>query len=228
MTEHTPARRRRHTGGSASRRAPAVEVPATIWAAGINPIEATDQWPTPIVSRGVTEFSHPGDQVLLVPPASAAPGTRPFLAPDTATALTMIDDLGRHSLIERPAGSPDARHPQKPHDEESVALILASFLPPETTPPSSVGEVVALAASRLNPGGVLVVLTRCTHTRDGVLLDPTGSTVAAAQAADLLFLQHIVAVPIAGDAVSAPAINHTRPAQRHRIVHVDITVLLRP
>lgn len=222
MTEHTPVRRRRHTGSSGSRRAPAAEVPSTIWASGTDPIDPTDQWPTPIVSRAVTEFSRPGDQVLLAPPASTAPDT-PFPTPDTADVLAVIDSLGRDSLIERP----DAHQHRPPH-EGAVALVLAGLLAPEATSPSAVDEIVALAATRLNPGGVLVVFTRCTHTRDGVLLDPTGWTVAAGQAADLLFLQHIVAVPIAGDTVAAPGLDNTGHARTHSIVHTDITVLLRP
>ncbi|MGW4069190.1 hypothetical protein [Nocardia grenadensis] len=223
MTEHTPVRRRRHTGSSGSRRAPAAEVPSTIWASGTDPIDPTDQWPTPIVSRAVTEFSRPGDQVLLAPPASTAPET-PSLTPDTAAVLAVIDSLGRDSLIERP----DTHEHRPLHEEGVVALVLASLLPPEATSPSAVDEIVALAATRLNPGGVLVVFTRCTHTRDGVLLDPTGLTVAAGQAADLLFLQHIVAVPIAGDTVATPGPDNTGHARTHSIVHTDITVLLRP
>ncbi|WP_219419426.1 hypothetical protein [Pseudonocardia nigra] len=50
-----------------------------------------------------------------------------------------------------------------------------------------------LAAELLAPGGLLTVLTHSEH-RSGVLVDPTGSVVASAQNADLLYLQHIVMV----------------------------------
>jgi hypothetical protein len=48
-----------------------------------------------------------------------------------------------------------------------------------------------LGANLLAPGGVLAVLTN-SECRGGRLIDPTGSVVASAQAADLLYLQHIV------------------------------------
>jgi hypothetical protein len=48
-----------------------------------------------------------------------------------------------------------------------------------------------LGANLLAPGGVLAVLTH-SECRGGRLIDPTGSVVASAQAADLLHLQHIV------------------------------------
>jgi hypothetical protein len=48
-----------------------------------------------------------------------------------------------------------------------------------------------LGANLLAPGGVLAVLTH-SERRGGRLIDPTGSVVASAQAADLLYLQHIV------------------------------------
>jgi hypothetical protein len=48
-----------------------------------------------------------------------------------------------------------------------------------------------LGAKLLAPGGVLAVLTH-SERRGGRLIDPTGSVVASAQAADLLYLQHIV------------------------------------
>jgi hypothetical protein len=48
-----------------------------------------------------------------------------------------------------------------------------------------------LGANLLAPGGVLAVLTHG-ERRGGRLIDSTGAVVASAQAADLLYLQHIV------------------------------------
>ncbi|WP_345613133.1 hypothetical protein [Pseudonocardia adelaidensis] len=48
-----------------------------------------------------------------------------------------------------------------------------------------------LGAKLLTTGGVLAVLTHCEQI-EGRLLDPIGSIVSSAQAADLLYLQHIV------------------------------------
>ena len=67
-----------------------------------------------------------------------------------------------------------------------------------TMPPNSAGarhtDAIALHAAReLRFGGILVVLTHC-HLDSGKLRDPTGPMIAAAQNADLLYLQHIVAV----------------------------------
>ncbi|MEV8438787.1 hypothetical protein AB0425_15540 [Actinosynnema sp. NPDC051121] len=55
-------------------------------------------------------------------------------------------------------------------------------------------DLVALVAARLlRVGGILTTLTHCDWST-GELTDPTGPMVAAAQNADLLYLQHIVAV----------------------------------
>lgn len=67
-------------------------------------------------------------------------------------------------------------------------------------------DLVALfAAHRLQAGGILAVLTHSDWAA-GELTDPTGAVVAAGQNADLLYLQHIVALhaPIhAGQFVAA-------------------------
>ncbi|MEU0514538.1 MULTISPECIES: hypothetical protein [Amycolatopsis] len=55
----------------------------------------------------------------------------------------------------------------------------------------SLEELALLAADRLRCGGTLAVYTHSDWT-EGRLVDPTGLIVAAAQHADLLYLQHIV------------------------------------
>ncbi|MFC9472734.1 hypothetical protein ACFTS5_11110 [Nocardia sp. NPDC056952] len=54
-------------------------------------------------------------------------------------------------------------------------------------PAGAAAQLAALAADDLAEGGVLVALTRCTHTSDGTLIDPTGPVVTAGQNADLLY-----------------------------------------
>jgi hypothetical protein len=57
-------------------------------------------------------------------------------------------------------------------------------------------DLVALVAARLlRVGGILAVLTHCDWPQ-GELIDPTGAVVASAQNADLLYLQHIVALHV--------------------------------
>ncbi|MHA6631144.1 hypothetical protein ACU61A_37400 [Pseudonocardia sichuanensis] len=66
-------------------------------------------------------------------------------------------------------------------------------MPPNPTAARHTDAVALHAARELRFGGILVVLTHC-HLDGGVLRDPTGPMIAAAQNADLLYLQHIVAV----------------------------------
>lgn len=192
-------------------------VPSTLWAAGPDPIDPDDRWPAPIVSRAVTEFCAPGDRVLLVPwPAPATRGPLTVLAPDTAAALTVVDSLGRDARIESGVSGP----------VRANELVLASLLALYSDPVAAADRVVELADARLSEGGLLVVLSRCHHSDDGVLSDPAGAIVAAAQAADLLYLQHIIAAPLHGDTVTGP--DAPVVAVRHAVAHIDLLVFLRP
>lgn len=225
MPRHTPTRRQR--ASACHTRPPKAEVPSTIWATGPDQINASDPWPAPIVTRAVTEFSRPADGVVLLASPTTT-GRRPRLTSGTRAALTTIEDLERSSTIEHLGDRHGTARTRTPHKAGEADLILSSLLPPENTTLSMIDEIIARAAARLAAGGVLVVFTRTTHNRDGVLLDATGATVAAAQAADLLFLQHIVAVPISDGAIVAPVTDATRHTPLHTVAHTDITVLLHP
>ncbi|WP_246128094.1 hypothetical protein [Amycolatopsis rhizosphaerae] len=110
------------------------------------------------------------------------------------------------------------------------------------------GDLVTLAAARmLRVGGILAVLTH-SHWPQGELIDPTGAIVAAAQNADLLYLQHIIAlhVPVRGGRFATEQLNDTddpateeyiratyRAAVRglpapHRRIHSDILAFAQP
>jgi hypothetical protein len=125
-------------------------------------------------------------------------------------------------------------------------LIITSLRPEHGG--GHVSDVVALAAARLlRVGGILAVLTKCDWT-SGELIDPTGAVVAAAQNADLLFFQHIVAVHVPvrdgrfatemltdadGSAVDAGSCAAPRAAVRglpapHRRIHSDVLVFAQP
>ncbi len=108
------------------------------------------------------------------------------------------------------------------------------------------GRIGMLAATALRGGGILAVLTRC-HDQPGPpgapgpLVDPTGAIVAAAQNADLLYLQHIVIptrplTPPHPSPTLSPAVSPPEPSYRgnldtagHRdITHVDLLVFAKP
>lgn len=110
-------------------------------------------------------------------------------------------------------------------------------------------DVVALLAARLlRVGGILAVITHCDWTA-GELVDPTGAVVAAAQNADLLYLQHIIALhaPVRDGRFAvaslaeldgpAAAEEQARTAHRaavrglpapHQRVHSDVLVFAQP
>jgi hypothetical protein len=121
-------------------------------------------------------------------------------------------------------------------------LIITSLRPEHSGDRAS--DLVALLAARLlRVGGILVVLTHCDWTR-GELVDPTGAVVASAQNADLLYLQHIVALhaPVrdgefAAELVARDADEDARMRHRaevrglpapHRRIHSDVLVFAQP
>jgi hypothetical protein len=121
-------------------------------------------------------------------PSLPAPASRPFWtdvadgsnpAPATAPVTSMRPRDGHQLTAE--TGPVDG-----------VDLVIAS-LSPQYVGDHSVDLVALHAAHLLRLGGILVVLTHCDWTT-GELIDPTGLVVAAGQNADLLYLQHIVAL----------------------------------
>jgi hypothetical protein len=119
------------------------------------------------------------------------------------------------------------------------ALVDVAFVD-LTAPAGTVdGRIGMLAAVALRGGGLLAVLTRC-HRQSApgaALVDPTGAIVAAAQNADLLYLQHIVIPtgpllpPRRHPTVSPPQPPDRRdpdPHGRHDIKHIDLLVFAQP
>ncbi|WP_280477829.1 hypothetical protein [Nocardia asiatica] len=207
---------------AATRAAAPVAVPSTLWAAGAQTLDPGDHWPEPILSRAVREFSAPGDRVLLIGwPAPASRGELRVIEPDTAAAMAAVAALGRHG--------DDDPTPRTAADEP-MDLVVASLLADHLDPVAAAEHLAALAVERLAAGGLLVVLGRCRHSRDGVLIDPAGAVVAAAQAADLLYLQHIIAVPVTGTTITAtlPAAAPDSGAARHVVAHTDVFAFLQP
>ncbi|WP_249644393.1 hypothetical protein [Nocardia sputi] len=211
---------------SASSRRPrstsaAVRVPSTLWALGPAPLDPEDRWPDRVLAHAIAEFSEPASRVMLLGwPAPVARGALRIIEPDTAAALAAIGELDRHGL-----DAPTDRN----WSGEPVDLVIASLLADHLAPIAAAEHVTALATEVMALGGLLVVLSRCRHSDSGVLRDPAGSVVAAAQAADLLYLQHIIAAPVSGTTITAaladPAVSGTAP---HIVAHTDVFVFLQP
>lgn len=109
-----------------------------------------------------------------------------------------------HAALRRPA--------------ESAALVVAAVNP------TGVGDDFGVAAAQLlRDGGTLAVITHCDCQR-GQLIDPSGSIVASAQNADLIYLQHIVALhhPIASGHLTRSHRGAAGTSKRHRRVHSDV------
>lgn len=198
----------------------AVRVPSTLWALGSEPLDPGDRWPDRALVHTITEFSAPGARVMLLGwPAPVARGALRIIEPDTAAALSTIGDLGRHGL-DAPA--------DRTWTGEPVDLVVASLLADHLDPIAAAEHITTLATEVLAMGGLLVVFSRCRHSDSGILFDPAGSVVAAAQAADLLYLQHIIAAPISGQIVTATPAPAPSGNARHTVAHTDVFVFLQP
>ncbi|WP_174190069.1 hypothetical protein [Nocardia barduliensis] len=197
-----------------------VAIPSTLWGLGSEPLDPGDRWPDRALVHTITEFSAPGARVMLLGwPAPTERGALRIIEPDTAAALATIGDLGRHGL--------DAPTDRTWRDEP-VDLVIASLLADHLDPIAAAEHITALATEVLAMGGLLVVFSRCRHSDSGTLFDPAGSVVAAAQAADLLYLQHIIAAPISGHQITAPAEPTPSGTARHAVAHTDVFVFLQP
>jgi hypothetical protein len=190
------------------------------------------------------EGLHRTVRVVRVPvdPAATGPGSRPFWAdlvdgldrsPATVSSPSRSDLRG--GVLEGAEGAPP-----------DLDLIITSLRPEDGGDHAS--DLVALVAARLlRVGGILAVITHC-DLPAGELIDPTGAVVASAQNADLLYLQHIIALhtPVregrftveslteldgATDEVQARAAHRAAvrglPAP-HRRIHSDVLVFAQP
>ncbi|WP_189213628.1 hypothetical protein [Actinokineospora fastidiosa] len=172
-------------------------------------------------------------------PTSTGPASRPFWA-DLVTGPTPapapLPTTPEHS-IEVPT----------PHPATGIvrdADLIVTSLPPAHCGDHRADLVALFAAHSLRVGGILAVLTHCDWT-SGELTDPTGAVVAAGQNADLLYLQHIVALhaPVRDGRFDLPdspaddldeefrarhrALVRGLPAP-HRRIHSDVLVFAQP
>ncbi|PRY35104.1 hypothetical protein [Umezawaea tangerina] len=182
-------------------------------------------------------------EYVAVDPTLVGPASRPFYAdlvdgPDvapapatTATATT----IGRFA-------------PDTMTGAFDRADLIVTSLPPHHSGDHGADLVSLYAAQQLRVGGILVVLTHCDWTT-GELTDLTGAIVTAAQNADLLYLQHVVALhtPIRSghldlvdthqDLSDGAALGEARARQLaavrglpapHRRIHSDVLVFAQP
>ncbi|OLZ48883.1 hypothetical protein BS329_23765 [Amycolatopsis coloradensis] len=122
---------------------------------------------------------------------SSAASSRPFWA----DLVTDASDPAAAALAGTPSGPARTGTPDSAEGPESergarADLVIVS-LPDHAAESVPLDRLAFLAANRLRQGGILAVYTHSDWTR-GRLADPTGAIVAAAQHADLLYLQHIV------------------------------------
>jgi hypothetical protein len=190
-------------------------------------------------------------------------------------ALIVIDDLGRHGQVLQvsPTGvgtvmdshptclgqvdaasgiaSPQAACGAGVSAPGPADLIIVHAPPRRVTEGRAglgvgrvVDQVALVAATALRVGGIFVVLTHCDWA-GGELKDPGGLVVAAGQCADLLYLQHIVALhlpvragrfshdaDLSQDVGESPPEHRAAPGQSipgvHRRIHSDVYVFAQP
>ncbi|OXM43775.1 hypothetical protein [Amycolatopsis alba] len=120
----------------------------------------------------------------------SAASSRPFWADLVTDASDPAATLaGTPSAPARTGAPASAEGPERERGARADLVIVS--LPEHTAESVSLDRLALLASNRLRQGGILAVYTHSDWTR-GRLVDPTGAIVAAAQQADLLYLQHIV------------------------------------
>ncbi|MFF1608859.1 hypothetical protein ACFVYA_13860 [Amycolatopsis sp. NPDC058278] len=217
-------------------------IPPTVWTAGPDPIDPAAAWPVPIIETITTSFSAPGAQVLLAPwPAGEGAARRGVGAGELDAALDAVHELGRHPAITKleprttDAGTVSGVTASvSAVAVERVDLVITS-LPPERGADGSAEAVAIAAAQALTFGGILAVYTHSDWS-SGRLTDPSGPMIAAAQNADLLYLQHIVTLhtPIRNGRLQPPTATDRTDGARggrelaapmtHARVHGDVLI----
>lgn len=113
---------------------------------------------------------------------------------------------------------PEPLHAVRHNPTEPAPLVIAAV---EAT--GAADQFGFAAAELLRDGGTLAVITHCDHQQER-LRDPSGSIVASAQNADLIYLQHIVALhhPITAGHLTRTRRRETGATRRHLRVHSDV------
>jgi hypothetical protein len=189
------------------------------------------------------EDLHRTVRVVRVPvDPTAGPGSRPFWADLVGTPDGAPATVSPWSLSDPRGGVLDGAQAAPPDTD----LIITSLRPEDGGDHAS--DLVALVAARLlRVGGIFAVITHCDWPA-GELIDPTGAVVASAQNADLLYLQHIIALhtPVRDGRFAVESLTEldgatgdeqARAAHRaavrglpapHRRIHSDVLVFAQP
>jgi len=196
-------------------------------------IEPDDELATALAA--ITDLARRARVIRLEPDLTAGGrASRPFWADLVGTP----DNTPAPEPAALPSDAPDAAPNRFDVASADADLIITSLRPEPSTDHAS-DHIALLAAGLLRVGGILAVLTHSDWSQ-GELVDPTGPVVASAQNADLLYLQHIVALhaPIHGGqfvahrhGAEAPthdrAHEHGLPAP-HRRISSDVLVFAQP
>ncbi|WP_394617347.1 hypothetical protein JNUCC0626_48450 [Lentzea sp. JNUCC 0626] len=189
------------SAGAGTQRASAPPMPSSVWPAD-SPIELDVTWPPSFMAKFVSSFSEPDEHVVLATwPGMSEPGA------DLDEARHVVERLGRTASTEHVLQPEHASEPNRPQETTSeYADLVITSAHPQWIDDLSSERLALFAARRLRTGGVLVVLTHCDWT-SGELTDPTGQLVTSAQNADLLYLQHVVALhaPVRNGVLLLPA-----------------------
>ena len=227
-------------------------VPVSIWpdlpapAVGRDPALCTGLVTAAAARKAIAAFSRPGDLVaapdgsIAVIEAAAAAGRHvlgviPGEGRAVAGLLARLDPAARPLARLRPGG-PDLLLAPGDLDAGRAALAITGCHGPGYCATPRRGDVAgpgllyAACQRVLVLGGVLAVIT-ASPAPGGLLTDLAGHAVAAARAAGLVYVQHIVLVHAAIDGDHfAPDPAATAPVSRiggHRI-HSDLLVFTKP
>ena len=204
-------------------------------------------WPTtaPRPRHAPTQTAGPGDQLaaagaviegldrtarvipIQVDPNACGPASRPFWD----DLLHTTPSPRRPGTGPLPGSAPGAAANRLDTATATADLIITN-LRPEHSGDRTSDHVALLAARLLRVGGTLTVLTHSGWSR-GELVDPTGPMVACAQNADLLYLQHIVALHTPIHRGHLLSHSHKRPAPPrnqapHYRISSDVLVFAQP
>ncbi|MFD5089893.1 hypothetical protein ACFWMR_04790 [Amycolatopsis thailandensis] len=164
--------------------------PAAVPRSGAGGSATTGEASPAAAREAVRALGRTADTVPFHSDGGSAASARPFwadLVTDASDASAAL--AGTPSAPARTGASGSVGGPVSERGARADLVIVS--LPGHVAESVSLDRLALLAATRLRQGGILAVYTHSDWTR-GRLTDPTGAIVAAAQHADLLYLQHIV------------------------------------
>lgn len=213
-------------------RSPRLTHPATVWPGSADDPQKTTArlagWLLYAIVTIVTDYTRPGDRVLLLapqvimhhPPTGTASTTRrPPTDPFTGLhdAARTVARLGRivHTATANPPPEPESGPPSTPGPDRFDTIIT-------TVDPRATDWIHGTAwTDLLTPHGTFAVITH-THSSDGQLADPSGRLVNTLHHHGLGWLDHVILLEI--PLIAAPEMTTSAPPLpiRHRRVHSEL------